>query len=273
MPELPEVQAVVDSIKPLFLSRKIIEIKNPNSYESVFATHSLEKLNGLVLNKRIKNVFRKGKYILIELESGYLAVHLRMTGNFKTSSDNESDAKHISVELILDNKKSVYYKDYRKFGRIYYFNDLNYLENKLGCEPLSKDFYYQFLEHGLSKSNSMIKSKLLDQSFIAGLGNIYVDESLWLAKIHPEKKSDTISVIKIRRLSDAIPMILKKAIEHNGTTIINFSFGNDSIGSYKEKLNVFGKTGEVCIRCKKSKIVKIFVSQRGTHFCHRCKKK
>ena len=119
----------------------------------------------------------------------------------------------------------------------------------------------------------MIKSKLLDQSFIAGLGNIYVDESLWLAKIHPEKKSDTISVIKIRRLSDAIPMILKKAIEHNGTTIINFSFGNDSIGSYKEKLNVFGKTGEVCIRCKKSKIVKIFVSQRGTHFCSRCQKK
>ena len=119
----------------------------------------------------------------------------------------------------------------------------------------------------------MIKSKLLDQSFIAGLGNIYVDESLWLAKIHPEKKSDTISGIKIRRLSDAIPMILKKAIEHNGTTIINFSFGNDSIGSYKEKLNVFGKTGEVCIRCKKSKIVKIFVSQRGTHFCPRCQKK
>ena len=273
MPELPEVQAVVDSIKPLFLSRKIIEIKNPNSYESVFATHSLEKLNGLVINKRIKNVFRKGKYILIELESGYLAVHLRMTGNFKTSSDNESDAKHISVEFILDNKKSIYYKDYRKFGRIYYFNDLNYLENKLGCEPLSKDFDYQFLKHGLSKSNSMIKSKLLDQSFIAGLGNIYVDESLWLAKIHPEKKSDTISGIKIRRLSDAIPMILKKAIEHNGTTIINFSFGNDSIGSYKEKLNVFGKTGEVCIRCKKSKIVKIFVSQRGTHFCPRCQKK
>ena len=100
MPELPEVQAVVDSIKPLFLSRKIIEIKNPNSYKSVFATHSLEKLNGLVLNKRIKNVFRKGKYILIELESGYLAVHLRMTGNFKTSSDNESDAKHISVESV-----------------------------------------------------------------------------------------------------------------------------------------------------------------------------
>ena len=88
-----------------------------------------------------------------------------------------------------------------------------------------------------------------------------------------EKKPDTIIGIKIRRLSDAIPMILKKAIEHNGTTIINFSFGNDSIGSYKEKLNVFGKTGEVCIRCKKSIIVKIFVSQRGTHFCSRCQKK
>ena len=119
MPELPEVQAVVDSIKPLFLYRKIIEIKNPNSYESVFATHSLEKLNDLVLNKRIKNVFRRGKYILIELEKGYLAVHLRMTGNFKTSSDNESDAKHISVEFTLDIKKSVFDKVVRKFGRVY----------------------------------------------------------------------------------------------------------------------------------------------------------
>ena len=130
--------------------------------------------------------------------------------------------------FVLKDKKNIYTGPWC-FLKKYKFKDF----------LINKDFDYQFLKHGLSRSKSMIKSKLLDQSFIAGLGNIYVDESLWLAKIHPEKKSDTISGIKIRRLSDAIPMILKKAIEHNGTTIINFSFGNDSIGSYKEKLNVF----------------------------------
>ena len=272
MPELPEVQAVVNYIRPLLVNLQIARIRNPNTYFKVFATHTKDELNNLVANQTIRDVFRRGKYILIQLDNGFLAVHLRMTGNFKSQLDRNDDMRHISAQFELNNGTSLYYKDYRKFGRIYYFFDLEFLETKLGCEPLSSDFDYYYLYNGLKRSKGVIKTKLLDQSFIAGLGNIYVDESLWRAKIHPLKKCNTISKQKIKQLAISIPQILQKAIDHNGTTIINFSFGNSSIGNYKDELDVFGRTGEECKRCYQCKIKKIFVAQRGTHFCSECQR-
>ena len=118
----------------------------------------------------------------------------------------------------------------------------------------------------------MIKPKLLDQQFIAGIGNIYADESLWTARIHPMEKSCNISTVKIYRLHGAIQVILKTAIGHKGTTIINFSPGDRTRGNFADYLNVFGKNREPCPRCGKS-IRKIFVGQRGTHFCPKCQKK
>ena len=171
----------------------------------------------------------------------------------------------------MQNGKELYFKDYRKFGRFYYYESLDILEKKLGCEPLSPSFDLLYLLNGLKKSRGMIKPKLLDQSFIAGLGNIYVDESLWEARIHPRKISMNIGNQKIKKLWRAIPSILKSAINYNGTTIINFSYGNKIPGGFKKYLNVFGKEGSPCPRCQ-TKLKKIFVGQRGTHYCSKCQK-
>ena len=145
------------------------------------------------------------------------------------------------------------------------------LDYKLGVEPLSSKFNYDYLLERFKISNGMIKPFLLNQKHIAGLGNIYIDECLWLSKIHPKIIASKISKPKIKILSKAIPKILTQAIEFNGTTIINFSYGNQVTGDFKQFLNVFGKQGNPCARCSTT-LKKIFVSQRGTHYCPKCQK-
>ena len=272
MPELPEVQSVANYIKPFLLHQTITTIKPLNNFTKVFDTHSYDKINELVEGKRIINVSRRGKYIIIDLDQGFICIHLRMTGQLQTQLTDQDNQKHFTAKISLQNGEKLYFKDYRKFGRFYYYESLDILENKLGREPLSSSFDLVYLLNGLKKSRGMIKPKLLDQSFIAGLGNIYVDESLWQAKIHPCKISMNISSQKIKRLWKAIPIILQSAIDFNGTTIINFSYGNKIPGGYKKYLNVFGKQGSPCPRCSE-KLKKIFVGQRGSHYCPKCQRK
>ena len=271
MPELPEVQSVVNYFKPLLSHEKIHKITSPNGYEKVFDTHSFSKINSATKSLRINDVYRKGKYIVLELSKGYLCIHLRMTGQLQMDISEADGLKHCSFAIFFESGKSVYFKDYRKFGRLYYYKDLDVLNHKLGVEPLSNQFNYDYLLQRMKHSNGMIKPFLLNQKHIAGLGNIYIDESLWLSKIHPKKISSRISKSKIMILSEVIPEILTQAIDFNGTTIINFSYGNQVTGDFKQFLNVFGKQGEPCPRCA-NKLKKIFVSQRGTHFCPKCQK-
>tara|TARA_Y100000748_G_scaffold96247_1_gene80281 strand:+ start:3514 stop:4332 length:819 start_codon:yes stop_codon:yes gene_type:complete len=271
MPELPEVQSVVNYFKPLLSEEKIHKITSPNGYEKVFDTHSFLNINIVTKSLRINDVFRKGKYIVLELSKGYLCIHLRMTGQLQMDIREADSLKHCSFAIFFESGKSVYFRDYRKFGRLYYYKDLDILNDKLGIEPLSDKFDYDYLLGRVKGSNGMIKPFLLNQKHIAGLGNIYIDECLWLSKIHPKKIASRISKPKIRVLSDAIPKILTQAIEFNGTTIINFSYGNQVTGDFKQFLNVFGKQGEACPRCK-TILKKIFVSQRGTHYCPKCQK-
>ena len=271
MPELPEVQSVANYIKPFLLNQTISKIEPLNNFNRVFETHSSDEIIQLVKGQHINNVFRRGKYIIIDLDQGFLCIHLRMTGQLQTQLTNQDNKKHFTAKIDMQNGKELYFKDYRKFGRFYYYESLDILENKLGCEPLSPSFDLLYLLNGLKKSRGMIKPKLLDQSFIAGLGNIYVDESLWEARIHPRKISMNIGNQKIKKLWRAIPSILKSAINYNGTTIINFSYGNKIPGGFKKYLNVFGKEGSPCPRCNNN-LKKIFVGQRGTHYCSKCQK-
>ena len=271
MPELPEVQSVANYIKPFLLNQTITTIEPLNNFNRVFETHSSNEIIQLVKGKNINNVSRRGKYIIIDLDQGFLCIHLRMTGQLQTQLTNQDNKKHFTAKISMQNGKELYFKDYRKFGRFYYYESLDIIENKLGCEPLSSTFDFLYLLKGLKKSRGMIKPKLLDQSFIAGLGNIYVDESLWQARIHPRKISMNISNLKIRRLWKAIPNILRSAIDYNGTTIINFSYGNKIPGGFKKYLNVFAKEGSPCPRCN-VKLKKIFIGQRGTHYCSKCQK-
>ena len=271
MPELPEVQSVVNYYRPLLTKLKLSGITSPNNFNKVFDTHSVFDLNKIIKGQSIVDIQRRGKYIIFDLNNGHLCIHLRMTGQLQMEIDDADQMKYCSAAIIFSNGKKLFFKDYRKFGRIYYFEDLSLIDNKLGVEPLSPAFNYDFLYKVLKKSKGMIKPLLLNQKHIAGLGNIYIDESLWKAKIHPKKKSLTISKSKIKTLSEAIPKILNQAIVFNGTTIINFSYGNQVSGEFKQFLKVFDKQGNPCLRCK-TVLKKIFVSQRGTHYCPQCQR-
>ena len=271
MPELPEVQSVVNYFRPFLINQSIRSIEHFNDYTKVFETHTIKELNKQVSNKKITKIWRRGKYIILDVSNGHLCIHLRMTGQLQIGNSKNDNPKHFTALINLKNNSKIYFKDYRKFGRIYFFNNLNILDHKLGPEPFDLSFNYKYLKSGLNKSKGMIKPKLLDQKFIAGLGNIYVDEVLWECRIHPTTSCNKISSNKIKRLLVAIPKILQKSIDFNGTTIINFSPGNKTKGKFSNYLNVFGKQNQGCPNCKTS-IRKIFVSQRGTHFCPRCQK-
>jgi len=272
MPELPEVQTVTDFIRPYLLNNRILSIRPLNNYTKVFATHSPSDLNILVAHQKIQRVWRRGKFIVFDLASGHLLLHLRMTGRIQPKVLPNDNPKHFTAQINLTNGTIIYFKDYRKFGRFYFYKSMDSIEEKLGPEPFSDLFTSQYLVDRLKTIKRMIKPLLLDQSFIAGIGNIYADEALWMSRIHPEKKSNEISYPKIKNLHSAIQSVLKRAIEYNGTTIINFTFGEESTGSYHEKLHAFGRQGRPCDRCQ-TNIRKIFVSQRGSHFCPRCQRK
>lgn len=271
MPELPEVQTVVNNLNPVLCGKTIQSINNPNGYKKVFENGSLDYYNSFLKDKTIHNIIRRGKYIIFKLNTGYAAVHLRMTGKLTVVKPNEKNIKYVSFQLNLSNKTKLFFEDIRKFGRFYIWNNIEWIENKLGVEPLSDQFTPTFLYSILNNHKRMMKPLLLDQKYIAGLGNIYVDEALWDSGIHPKALSNKISKIKSHNLSISIKKILRKAISLQGTTIINFSYGQNKSGNFSNELQIFGKDSFPCPKCR-SKIKKIFVSQRGTHYCKSCQK-
>ena len=269
MPELPEVQTVVNYLTKHIVGKSILSINSPNKYTRVFGSCTLNECNRFLLKKRIEIIRRRGKYIIFDLNQGHLLYHLRMTGKLILQLPKAEDIKYVSAKLSFDDNSELFFKDVRKFGRIYFCNNLDMLENKLGIEPLSKEFTSDYLFYHLQKKNRQIKPLLLDQSFIAGLGNIYVDEALWYAGIHPLSIASTISNKQSKKLHEGIQSVLLNAIAAKGTTIINFSYGDNDSGNYKDQLKIFGKENRPCPGCG-NPIKKIKVAQRGTHFCPKC---
>ena len=271
MPELHEVETVVRYIRPNIVGKTIKELVPQNNYDKVLATHPTQQFNALVAGKSIIEVERRGKYIVINLDSGFLLIHLRMTGRLLLNLTAEDQPKHLTAIINFKDGSSLYYKDYRKFGRFYYYDTLDFINEKLGVEPLSKSFTPEWLFNNLQNSNRQLKPLLLDQGFIAGLGNIYVDEALWFAKLHPQQLGSSVNRKKSNALHSAIQRLLQTAIDNQGTTIINFYFGEGKKGNFREQLQVFGRQDQNCPRCDKI-IEKIRVAQRGTHFCPHCQK-
>ena len=271
MPELPEVETVVRYIRPNIVGNIIKEVVPQNGYDRVLATHKPNQFNELVVNKSIKEVTRRGKYIVIHLERGYLLIHLRMTGRLLLKLSEDDKPRHNTAIVRFTGGSSLYFKDYRKFGRLYYYETLAFIDQKLGIEPLSKHFTDEWLYQNLQNNKRQLKPLLLDQCFIAGLGNIYVDEALWFAKLHPQQIGSSVNRKKSNILHSAIQRLLQTAIDNQGTTIINFYFGEGKKGNFREQLQVFGRQDKNCTRCK-SIIEKIRVAQRGTHICPRCQK-
>ena len=271
MPELPEVQTVVDYLKEILPGKTIQSVHSPNGYSGVFKNGSLTYYRAFLCKRQIQSISRRGKFIIMELDSGFLLFHLRMTGCFVLDLANKSEFKYVSFHLIFSDGINLLFRDIRKFGKVYICQSLDWLEDHLGIEPLSDHFTPTWLYQQLKQRKRMLKPLLMDQRIIAGLGNIYIDEALWWAKIHPKAISSTIGKTRCKKLCIAIQDILSRAIKYKGTTIIDYSYGSNEKGRFKKELKVFGRINKPCLRCSKS-ITKIFVSQRGTYYCKKCQR-
>ena len=274
MPELPEVETIVRGLRKNILNTKIKKIEI--NYSKIIETHSTDDFISILINKQITEINRRAKYIVFELSNQYsLILHLRMTGKVLIKTKNDIPTKHDHIIIHLDNNICLFYNDTRKFGRFYLTNNRKLILGKLGPEPFGKNFIFSEFSQNLSKTQRKIKALLLDQSFVAGLGNIYTDEALWEARIHPEQSANNISQNKQKALFEAIKNVLQKGIENQGTSLGdgqgNYASSENNRGNNQNSLMVFAKTGEPCPNCE-NPIQKIVVAQRGTHFCPSCQK-
>ena len=271
MPELPEVEVIVQGLQKKITGRKIIDVKiNLPKLIALGKKSFVKKLKGLI----IKNVHRRGKYIIIDLSKQQaLLIHLKMTGQLIIAKATDPLNPHAHFILTLSNALELRFHDTRQFGRIYLLDSRNVCNlkqlNMLGPEAnrVSKQ---EFLKR-LSKRKGRIKPLLLNQSFLAGLGNIYCDESLYSAGIHPLCLAYKISRGKQIKLHQAIQRILNSAIAHGGSSVENYLDSQGKPGRYQKKHKVYRKTGRPCSVCR-NPIQRIKIGGRSTHFCSFCQK-
>lgn len=287
MPELPEVETVVRGLNRLILKKKIAQVK----YDWPKSFPNLEKdVNDFMIGAEISKVQRRGKAIIIELNNGWVLVtHLRMTGQMVYRGEenwgaghpnddflNDLPNKSTRVEIDFKDQTKLFFNDQRKFGYMKLLpepeiEELSFFQ-KLGPEPLEDNFTVEiFKERLLKKKNSLIKPTILDQSVIAGVGNIYADEALWRAKIHPETRIKDFLNVDFKNLHESIRFVMNKSIEKGGSTDRNYVNADGSRGNYLEYAAVYHKNGQPCKRCG-TEISKIRVGGRGTHFCENCQK-
>ena len=265
MPELPEVRTVAKVLRKELLNKKVTNVKI--IYPKIIEMDSLDL--SLLIGKTLKDISAKGKYLIFKFDDLFLISHLRMEGKYFIKSLSDPIEKHEHIIFEFD-KLSVRYHDTRKFGRMTLTKDLNYYKSlaKLGKEPF--DMNKEELKKGLN-SNLPIKELLLDQTIIAGLGNIYVNEVLFDTKINPLKKGNNLSLDECQRIINSSINILNKAIEKGGTTIKSYTSSLGVTGSYQEYLKVHKREKLPCNICG-TPIKNIKVGGRSTYYCPKCQK-
>ena len=268
MPELPEVETVRRRLEPLLLGRTLDEVAIDDArlvrpYDPVEVAAELR-------GECISHVGRRGKYLILGFESGRtLLVHLRMTGSFLSAP---REGSHVRAVLSLDDDTEVGYRDVRRFGTWLLLEpgELDgYLAQRVGEEPLLPAFTSRRLAERLAGRRAPVKSALLDQRTLAGLGNIYVDEALWRARIHPLRPARELDANEIRRLHKAIRASLEAGLERQGATLRDYALPDGSYGAAQDEFKAYGREGEPCDRCG-TPIAKIRLGGRGTWFCPRC---
>lgn len=270
MPELPEVETVARSLAPQLLGRTIVGLAKLDWPRML--TPPLPEFATLVVGRRIEAVGRRAKWLLLTLDAGWtLAIHLRMSGHLLVAEPAAADAPHVHFALDLDNGRRLIFDDQRKFGRVHLLDSIGLLalDAAHGPEPLADDFTPAVLAERLRTRQAPIKTLLLDQRLIAGIGNIYANEALWLAGIHPLTPGGTLTVDQIAALHHAIRLVLADAIANQGSSLRNYRDGYGRRGNYQEHFNVYDRVGKPCPRCQTA-IERIVVSQRSTFFCPSC---
>jgi len=273
MPELPEVETVRRSLREALRGRRIVEVERIG-WPRTIAAPPPETFRSLLRDRAVLDVDRRGKYVLLRLDHDEtLVVHLRMTGRLTVApADDEPDA-HTHVVLRLDDGRRLVFRDPRKFGRIWLLDGegLAALQGKLGPEPLDDALTAEEFRTLLRRRRGRLKPLLLDQSLLAGLGNIYVDEALWLAKLHPLRTVLSLGDDEVDSLYGAIRAVLARAVDNRGTTFSDFRDGWGYRGDNQQFLNVYDRAGQPCLRCG-TPIERIVVGQRGTHLCPFCQR-
>lgn len=273
MPELPEVETVKETLKLKLLNRiiKDVNILYPGIIE--YPEVSIFKKN--IKNQKVHNLSRRGKWIVIELDNYYLLSHLRMEGKYFFKTNNDEILKHEHVIFKLDNNTELRYMDVRKFGKMWLIekekiNDIGPLK-ELGLEPWDKELTPTYLKDKFKNKKLPIKTLLLDQSIITGIGNIYANEILFMSKINPLDTQDKLTDADLQKIIDNTKLELESAIKKGGTTIRSYTSVDGVHGLFQHKLFVHGKENNKCPNCK-SKIIKIKVGGRGTYYCPICQK-
>jgi formamidopyrimidine-DNA glycosylase len=280
MPELPEVETISRKLRPHLVGKTIKDAEL--RWARTLASPSPRIFKELIKGQEIKEVMRRAKFFILSLSDFSLLIHLRMSGDLFLKEGKIKPEKHdrlilrllsapraASAQVYTDNgdSSSLVFNDTRKFGRVWLTAKPQEVLGKLGPEPLSRDFTSKWLHTALHSKHRQLKPLLLDQTFLAGLGNIYTDEALHLAKLHPLSGSDFVTIKQAEALYEAIRKVLKEGIRRNGASIDWVYRG----GEFQNYFRVYDREGKPCSVCG-TKIQRILVGQRSTHFCPKCQK-
>ncbi|NLO21825.1 MAG: bifunctional DNA-formamidopyrimidine glycosylase/DNA-(apurinic or apyrimidinic site) lyase [Syntrophomonadaceae bacterium] len=269
MPELPEVETIKRS---LAVNQGASMIRVELIREDIIRKREFEPeaVHGALIQK----VARRGKYLIISMAGGHhhILIHLGMSGRFyMLNEEEELQEKHVHLILHLNNGKKLVFQDPRRFGGVWLVSSPEDITGKLGKEPLQRDFSSAYLHSITQGRRTAIKNLILDQNLIAGIGNIYADEALFLAHIRPDRAAASLSQQESLRLSRAIKRVLRQGIENRGTTFRDYRDGNNARGGFQEHLQAYGREGEPCLVCG-SLIVRQKIGGRSSHYCQLCQK-
>jgi formamidopyrimidine-DNA glycosylase len=273
MPELPEVETVRRQLEPVLVGRRFehVEISDPRLVRPLEPLEVAAELEG----ERVAAVERRGKYLIVRFESGrVLLIHLRMTGSLRHVRGGLPDDPHRRAVVRLDDGSDVTYRDVRRFGTWVVVEPPeveSYFAGRLGAEPLERSFTAARLAERLTGRRAPIKAALLDQRTLAGMGNIYVDEALWRAQIHPLTPAAVLDEEDVQRLTRAIKDALRAGIARQGATLRDYARPDGGSGSMQHEFKVYGRDGEPCARCG-TPIAKTRAGGRGTWFCPNCQR-
>ena len=268
MPELPEVETIKNELMPHVVGQRITGVTL--LWEGIVRYPSAQEFRSRLIGQEIKGIDRRGKYLIFNLSGGeMLIIHLKMSGSLLFKPISASAGRFSRAILHMDNGMAIFFRDPRKFGVMWLVKERSAVVGKLGPEPLEPDFTPQLLTRRLANRSAPIKALLLDQTFVAGVGNMYADEALFSAKIHPSRLAKSLSTEEVERLHRAIREVLRAAIGNKGASIENYFRPDGTLGTAHFEFQVAHRRGQNCPICD-TPIQRFPLRNRGTYFCPKC---
>jgi formamidopyrimidine-DNA glycosylase len=268
MPELPEVETIRNELSPHVIGRRFTDVAVCDA--KLVRQPSVGEFRQKLIGKRVNSLERRGKYLIFRLSSGMaLIIHLKMSGALLLNPEQAS--RYTRVIFHLDDGSQLIFTDRRRLGNIWLIENELTIIRKLGPEPLTSEFTAKLLAERLQKHKAPIKAVLLDQSFIAGIGNMYADEALFAARIHPLRQANSLSLKEIRNLHKAIVTVLRSAIDNKGASIDTYKRPDGQLGTAHSNFSVAHRGGESCPICGTT-IQRLAIRNRGSYFCPKCQR-